>query len=97
MHKVINKTLLREKIEKQGNKIFSVDFLKKDGTERRMNCRLDVKKYTNGGLNNVEPNNPHLKVVYDLQSKGYRTINLNTIYACSLNGKAYKVQQQPEK
>jgi hypothetical protein len=96
MHRVIDRILLKQKIESQGNKIFSVDFYKKDGTPRRMNCRLHVKTPLKGGLNNVEPNNPHLKVVYDLKSKGYRTINLNTIYACSLNGKAYEVQQ-PEK
>ena len=34
--------------EKVQGKIFSVSFIKKDGTERTMICRLGVQKYLSG-------------------------------------------------
>ena len=44
----INRKKLLELIRENKSNIFSVVFLKKDGTIRRMICRLGVKKYVNG-------------------------------------------------
>ena len=58
-------------------KIFSVTFIKKDGTERNMVCRLGVQKYLSGGKSVNNPDK-HL-TVYDMHKKGYRNITFDTL------------------
>lgn len=64
-----------------GGKIFTVKFLKKDGSERVMNCRLGVVKHLKGGEKTLTPN---YICVYDMQAQGYRSINPDTVI--SVNG-----------
>jgi len=75
---------IRRKIKESNGRFFSIKFIKKDGTTREMLCRTDVKKHLRGGENN----NPNLGesqiVVYDIQKKGYRTINLDSVFYTSL-------------
>lgn len=65
------------RILSSNGKIFSVEFIKKDGTKRLMNCRLGVTKHLKGG--NSTLNADKFITVYDLQSKGYRAIDKQTI------------------
>lgn len=59
------------------DKIFTAEFVKADGTVRRMNARLNVKKHIKGGRDcNTSKN---MLAVYDLKAKGYRNINLDTL------------------
>ena len=62
-------------------KFFTVVFIKKDGSTRTMNCRLGVTKHLKGGVSNLNPK--QYLTVYDVQSKGYRAINLETIISVS--------------
>jgi hypothetical protein len=62
-----------ERILNSNGKIFSVEFIKKDGTNRLMNCRLGVTKHLRGGSSTLNPDT--YITVYDLQSRGYRAIN----------------------
>jgi len=64
--------------EKVQGKIFSVSFIKKDGTERNMVCRLGVQKHLTGGKNVNDPSQ-HL-TVFDMHKKAYRNVALGTIY-----------------
>ena len=73
-----------------GNKIFSAIFTKKDGSERKMLCRLDVKKHLKGGVKKYDAEALNYLTVYSLDSKGYRTINLNTLKSITC-GKTWKV------
>ena len=66
-----------ERILNSNGKIFSVEFVKKDGSIRLMNCRLGVTKYLKGGSSTLDP--AKFITVYDLQSKGYRAINKDAI------------------
>jgi len=66
-----------EKILNSKGKIFTVTFTKKDGTTRVMNCRLGVTKHLKGGESTLNPN--EYITVYDMQNKGYRAINRQTI------------------
>ena len=75
---------------------FTVKFIKKDGTERVMNCRLGVKKYLKGGELPYDPVAKGLIPVWDLiaakkqdGSEGYRTISINTISSAKIGGKEY--------
>ena len=69
--------------------IFSVLFIKKDGSERHMNCRLGVKKHLNGGKLGFDALSKGLVPVYDLVKKDYRMINLSTIKYIKFNGRTY--------
>ena len=66
-----------EKILNSKGKIFTVTFTKKDGSTRVMNCRLGVTKHLKGGESTLNPN--EYITVYDMQNKGYRAINRQTI------------------
>jgi len=58
--------------------IFTATFVKQDGTVRDMNCRLGVTKHLHGG-ESTTAHKPNLLTVYDMQSAGYRCINLDTV------------------
>ena len=66
-----------ERILSSNGKIFSVEFVKKDGSVRLMNCRLGVTKHLKGGSSTLDPDK--FITVYDLQSEGYRAINKEAI------------------
>lgn len=62
-----------------GSKIFSVIFTKKDGTSRKMHCKLGVKKHLKGGTKKYDTEQLNYLTVYDLKKRAYRTVNLNTL------------------
>jgi len=66
-------------------RIFSVIFTKKNGEERKMLCRLDVKKHLKGGEKKYDTEALNYLTVYSLDSKGYRTINLSTLKQIKAN------------
>ena len=78
----MNKKQIRNLV---GNTIFSVEFTKKDGTLRKMLCRLGVTKHLKGGISKNNKEND--LIVYSLDSKGYRTVNLDTLELVKAKGK----------
>lgn len=70
---------MRDQILATNGKFFSVSFIKKDGTERRMTARLGVKKDIKGVGLKFNPTERNLIVVFDIHKKAYRMINLSTI------------------
>jgi hypothetical protein len=83
------KTLMQEIKATIGNKIFSVEFIKKDGTLREMVCRFGVTKHLKGGEMNHDPQELGHLIVFDMQKEAYRTINFNTIQCIKFEGKQY--------
>ncbi len=71
--------MMKEQILSKGNKIFSVTFIKKDGSTRRMVARLGVRKGVKGVGMSFSPSEKNLMVVFDMHKKAFRMINLNTI------------------
>ena len=69
---------IKNHIDSLNGKFFTVKFIKKDGTNRIMTARTGVKKYLKGG--NSHNTNPNHIIVYDVQNKGYRTIDLSKVY-----------------
>tara|TARA_Y100001963_G_C6476099_1_gene306748 strand:- start:187 stop:465 length:279 start_codon:yes stop_codon:yes gene_type:complete len=90
--KKITRDNLFNLICKNKNNIFSVVFLKKDGSIRRMLCRFGVKKHLKGGSLKFDPIKKGLLVVFDMQKKGYRMLNLKTISYINMKGVEYNVQ-----
>lgn len=72
-------------IELVGNKFFTISFIKKDGTLRKMNARLGVTKHLKGGKKSYNPDDFNYLTVFDLAKKQYRTVNLNTIKEVKAN------------
>lgn len=79
-----------EVIEATKGKVFSCDFIKKDGTKRKMTARLGVQKNLKGGKNGAGDHNS-LVTVYDMVKEAYRMINLETLISIRANGISYKV------
>ena len=74
-----------------GNKIFSATFIKKDGTTRKILCRLGVKKHLKGGQKKYDAESLNYLTVYSLDKQAYRTINLNTLTQIKANGEVIKL------
>ena len=90
--KTINKRDILPLLEKNKSNIFSVVFLKKDGTLRKMLCRFGVKKHLKGGKLKFNPIERSLLVVFDMQKEAYRMINLETISNINMKGVEYNVK-----
>lgn len=71
---------MKEQILATNGKFFSVSFIKKDGTTRKMTARLGVKKNLKGVGLKFNPSEKNLIVVFDVHKKAYRMINLLTIF-----------------
>ena len=91
--KIINKKQAVEKILAEHKKIFGVTFIKKDGSERDMVCRLGVKKGVTGEGMNYDPALHALLPVFDMTKDAFRMIQLKTITRLTINGKNYRVKQ----
>lgn len=64
-------------IEGFKGRIFTVTFVKKDGSIRKMNCRTGVTKFLKGGKRTTDPNK--YIIVFDMQNNAYRAVNKETI------------------
>jgi len=80
--------LLRAIAIAQEGKIFTVTFIKKDGSERVLTGRLGVTKHLVGGENTVA-HKPEYLTVFDMQKGDYRNVNLDTVTSLRANGKEY--------
>jgi len=76
-----------------GDKIFTAKFIKKNGEERVMNCRLGVTKHLKGGVMTHDPSALNHLVVFDMQKKEYRTINVDTLVELKFEGKVLNFEE----
>ena len=79
-------TTVLTKIQTAQNTIFSIEFIKKDGTVRNMVARLNVKKGVNGKGLSYDPIAKGLLPVWDLQKNAFRMINLKTVTKLQIKG-----------
>ena len=79
-----------EVIKSTHGKIFSCEFIKKDGSLRKMVARLGVAKNLKGGKNGASAKNS-LVTVYDMVARAYRMINLETLTTLKVGGVYYEV------
>jgi hypothetical protein len=77
---------LSQDIDRTNGKFFTVKFIKKDGTLRRMTCRTGVSKGVTGKGLAFEPKEKGLKVVWSTDAEGYRMINLAQVTEFTFNG-----------
>ena len=92
MYKIKRKHILPLlKAKKEDGQMFSVTFLKKDGTVREMTARLGVKKHLAGGELKFDAEGRGYLPVFDMGQKDYRMINLNTLMTVKMDGTLYRV------
>tara|TARA_R100001443_G_scaffold72693_1_gene80774 strand:- start:2524 stop:2802 length:279 start_codon:yes stop_codon:yes gene_type:complete len=72
-------------------KIFNVEFIKKDGTHRLMNARLQVKKGVKGVGLRFKPEEHNLITAFDMQKGAFRMINCNNLVSLSTNKQKYLI------
>ena len=77
-------------------KVFSANFIKKDGTERTMSCRTGVVKHVKGKGRNFDPITANLIPVCDMNllAKGmeehsYRFISFDRLNWIQIEGEIY--------
>lgn len=83
----MEKQALDSIIDATEGRIFSVVFIKKYGTERKMIARLGVTKYLKGG--NATLDKDQYIIAFDLVKKAYRAINRDTIISISAMGETH--------
>jgi len=77
---------IADSIKSTKGKFFSVEFVKRDGSTRKMTARLGVRKGITGKGLAFNPSERDLMVVWATDKKNYRFINLKTITALKVNG-----------
>jgi hypothetical protein len=90
MSKKITTQDLLEKLQTT-KKIFTVTFIKKDGTQRKMNARLGVTKHLRGGTLPYDPKSKALLPVFDMQANEYRMVNTQTIISAKIDNEEFEV------
>lgn len=81
---------LKTILDKTDGKVFSVRFIKADGSIREMKCRTGVTKHLKGGTSTIS-HKPELYGVYDMEKQAYRCFNLNKVLEVKCGSVAYKV------
>ena len=84
---------LSQDIDRTNGKFFTVKFIKKDGTLRKMTCRTGVSKGVTGKGLAFEPKEKGLKVVWSTDAEGYRMINLAQVTEITFNGETTTYNQ----
>ena len=78
---------IRALIAQSKGAFFGVEFIKRTTGELRvMNARLGVQKNLTGQGLKYDPVKKNLMVVFDTGVEDYRTINLESVQAVSVNG-----------
>lgn len=106
MNKRISQTQALQKILDQGQELFSLCFIKADGTKREMTCKRHAHKKAveknKTGRKNAPNRDPFMVKVWDMnkvenpdkpeESKGaFRTVNVNKLVWLKIGGITYEI------
>jgi len=87
--KTITRSKVGEFLERQEDRIFTVHFVKQDGTLREMNARF-IKEHTRARY--IDKGTHHnCLTVWDLQKNDFRQITLSTVSMVKAQGEVYIV------
>lgn len=72
---------------------FSVLFQKKDGSMRRMTCKMKVHKYhvNKPAKPSTTSHIPKYITTFDVHKRDYRNINIETVVELTMNGKTFVI------
>lgn len=77
----MNIQLLKQAIKKTNSTLFTVRFIKSDGTERTMYCKTGVKRHLSKRPDKrvLQNTNPNIVRVFDMESKSYKSFKLDYV------------------
>jgi len=78
-------------IDYTGGRIFYVEFIKKDGTLRKMTARKEVHKYVTGAGMKYDPRAIGLIPVFDMDKRAWRMVNVKTCLRIHAGGQKFTV------
>ena len=81
---------LKAMIKSSKGKFFSAEFIKADGSKRKIVARVDCHIGVKGTSNRKQKE--HLIAVYEPKTKGWRTINLDTLQHFKCGGLNWEVE-----
>jgi hypothetical protein len=91
--------LVKTLLEEAGSRFVTIEFAKKDGSNRVMNIQQavladrlvgdDASETSKARVATRKANNPHLMSVWDVQSQAIKSINLDSTHAVRANGREY--------
>lgn len=81
-----------ELVNSSKGKFFTITFVKKDNTERRMTARTGVKIGVNGQGMKYNPSDYGMKSVYDMAKLEWRMINFKTATRLKIGKKDYVIE-----
>jgi hypothetical protein len=102
MNQKFNRDVILDMIHRNGSKIFAVEFVKKNGDIRVMQCHSRVTRDIKGeaaeeryrrAVKTRAENNPNLVNVWDVHKQERRSINLDTVISITLSGVTYEVNK----
>ena len=91
---------IKQIIDASGGKICSAIFIKMDGTIRKINFRLSVKKGINGRGLKYNPSSVGNMIVWEMKSDGkkcWKTIKLKNVISLKVNGVTHNFGVNNEK
>ena len=88
----IDKDKAKQLIKYSKGLIFSATFIKKDLSIRIMNARMGKRYKPSGKSAPFKPSDYNLISVYDMKSKGFRMINLQTLTNLTINKTKYLIK-----
>lgn len=79
-------------LQAQRGKFVTCEFVKQDGSVRKLNGRLGVTKHLRGGgPSKIAASDKPYVTVFDVQCKDYRVINLETVFAIRASSIQYRI------
>ena len=96
MTKTITRSKLLALINSTRGRFFSVIFVKKDGSMRRLTGRIGVRSHlrTDHRKSTTENYSLPYVCVWDTQKKAYRNVNLDTVTDIRLNNQNFIIEQK---
>ena len=82
----INRDTVSSVIRAQGSRMFSLTFIKKDGSKRKLNTRKGVRAKLVGGTSTLK-DSPVYWTAYDLQKHAWRCFNIEKVVEIRAQGK----------
>ena len=87
----ISKAEAKDLIKASKGKIFTAKNIKKDGSRRVLNGRLNVQKGVKGLGLGYNPDDFNMMTVFDMQKENFRKLNVDTMYELAINKEKYEV------
>lgn len=88
----ISRLQARDLIKSSGGKIFTARTIKKDGTSRALNGRINVHKGVKDIGMKYNPEDYNLITIFDMKRHEFRMVNMDTIYQLDFKHERYEVK-----